>query len=135
MVFNTGPYNDLPDNSILNTANMQSETGFPSCHQLKSYIAYNSHLKLAARAVLSADAGLLVLTIFPRLWIVLVLFLFTALLLLVLVMAALWNRAGHYIFALWFPLSSFFFFSSADLSGCRLDVYHTSTHGVALVQI
>jgi len=33
-------------------------------------------------------------------------------------MAALWNRADHYIFALWF-----------------LNVYHTSTHGVALMQI
>ena len=42
------------------TANMQSETGFPSSHQLKSYVAYKSRLKLAARAVLSADAGLLV---------------------------------------------------------------------------
>ena len=61
MVFNTGPYTVLPDNSILNTANMQSETGFPSSHQLKSYVASKSRLKLAARAVLSADAGLLVL--------------------------------------------------------------------------
>ena len=61
MFFNTGPYTDLPDNSILITANMQSETGFPSSHQLKSYVAYKSRLKLAARAVLSADAGLLVL--------------------------------------------------------------------------
>jgi len=52
----------LPDNSILITANMQSETGFPSSHQLKSYVASKSRLKLAARAVLSADAGLLVLT-------------------------------------------------------------------------
>jgi len=43
------------------TANMQSETGFPSSHQLKSYAASKSRLKLAARAVLSADAGLLVL--------------------------------------------------------------------------
>ena len=44
------------------TANMQSETGFPSrpSHQLKSYVASKSRLKLAARAVLSADAGLLV---------------------------------------------------------------------------
>jgi len=49
-------------------------------------------------------------------------------------MAALWNRAGHYIFAMWFLLS-FFFFSWPNLSGRRLDVYHTSTHGVALVQI
>ena len=39
---------------------MQSETGFPRSHQLKSYVASKSRLKLAARAVLSADAGLLV---------------------------------------------------------------------------
>ena len=60
MVFNTRPYTVLPENSILITANMQSETGFPSSHQLKSYVASKSRLKLAARAVLSADAGLLV---------------------------------------------------------------------------
>jgi len=30
---------------------------------------------------------------------------------------------------------SFLFFSSPDLSDRRLDVYHTSTHGVALVRI
>ena len=42
-------------------ANMQSETGFPSSNQLKSYVAFKSRLKLAARAVLSADAGLLVI--------------------------------------------------------------------------
>jgi len=60
VVFNTGPYTDLPDNSVLITANMQSETGFPSSHQLKSYVAYKCRLKLAARAVLSADAGFLV---------------------------------------------------------------------------
>jgi len=60
VVFNTGPYTVLPDNSILITANMHSETGFPSSHQLKSYVASKSRLKLAARAVLSADAGLLV---------------------------------------------------------------------------
>jgi len=53
-------------------------------------------------------------------------------------MAALWNRAGHYIFALWFLLSSFFLlFTSPHLSRRRFDVchYHTSTHGVALVPI
>ena len=61
MVFNTGLYTDLPDNSILITANLQSETGFPSSHHLKSYVAFKSRLKLAARAVLSADAGLLVI--------------------------------------------------------------------------
>jgi len=74
-------------------------------------------------------------------------------------MVALWNRADHYIFVLWF-LPSFFlsflwlpygirqaiiflscgfyllsFFSSPNLSGCRLDVYHTSTHDVALLRI
>ena len=49
------------------------------------------------------------------------------------VMAALCSRWGHYIFALWFLLSSFFF--STNLSCRRLDVYHTSTHGVALVRI
>jgi len=53
-------------------------------------------------------------------------------LLLLLIMATLRNRAGHYIFALWF-LSSFYLFSSPNLSGRRLDVYHTSTHSVALV--
>jgi len=58
-----------------------------------------------------------------------------------LIMAALCNRAGHHIFALWFLsfFLSFFlllsFFSSPNLSGCRLDVYHTSAHGVALVRI
>jgi len=60
VVFNTGPYTDLPDNSILIRANMHSETGFPSSHQLKSYVASKSCLKLVARAVLSEDAGLLV---------------------------------------------------------------------------
>jgi len=49
-------------------------------------------------------------------------------------MVALCNRADHYIFILFLFLSSFFF-SSPNLSGRRLDVYHTSTHGVALVRI
>jgi len=39
---------------------MQSETGFPNSHQLKSYVASKSRPKLATRAALSADAGLLV---------------------------------------------------------------------------
>ena len=49
-------------------------------------------------------------------------------------MAALCNRAGHYIFAVWFHLSSSssFFFSSPNLSGRRLDVYPTSAPGVTL---
>jgi len=38
-------------------------------------------------------------------------------------------RAGHYIFALWFLLSFFFFlFSSPNLSRRRLNVYHTYFH-------
>jgi len=53
------------------------------------------------------------------------------------IMVALWNRADHYIFILF--LSSFFlssfFISSPNPSGQRLDVYHTSTHGVALIII
>ena len=49
-----------------------------------------------------------------------------------LIMAALRSRCGHYIFILWFLLSSF---SSPNLSGRRLDVYHTSTYGVALVRM
>ena len=51
-------------------------------------------------------------------------------------MVALWNRVDHYIFILF--LLSFFllFFSSPNLSGRRLDVYHTlAPHGVALVRI
>ena len=54
----------------------------------------------------------------------------------ILVMAALRNRAGHYFFALQFlSIFFFFFFSSPNLSRRRLDVYHICTHGVALVQI
>jgi len=46
-------------------------------------------------------------------------------------MVALWNRADHYIFILWF-LSIFYLlsFSSPNLSGRTLNVYHTSTHSV-----
>jgi len=53
----------------------------------------------------------------------------------VIFMVALCNRADHYIFILF--LSSFFlsFFSAPNLSSRRLDVYHTSAHGVALVLI
>jgi len=54
------------------------------------------------------------------------------------IMAALCNRAGHYIFALWFLLlllSSIFFYSSPNLSRRKVGVYHTSTHGVASVRI
>jgi len=54
-------------------------------------------------------------------------------------MAALRSICGHYIFILWFLLLLLLLlllpFSSPNLSGRRLDVYHTSTHGVALVQL
>jgi len=46
-----------------------------------------------------------------------------------IIMVTLRNRADHYIFIL------FLFFSSPNLSGQRLDVYHTLAYGVALVQI
>jgi len=49
-------------------------------------------------------------------------------------MSALHSRCERYIFALWLLYSSIFF-SSSNLSRCRLDVCHTSTHGMALVQI
>jgi len=52
----------------------------------------------------------------------------------ILFMAAQCNRAGHYIFDLWF-LSSIYLFSSPNLSRRRLDVCHTAAHGVALVRI
>jgi len=39
------------------------------------------------------------------------------------------------MFALWFLLSIYLLFSSPNLSRRRLDVYHTSIHGVALVRI
>ena len=71
---------------------------------------------------------------------------------LIFIMAALCNKAGHYIFVLFlmvacpcgigqtiifssfgFFLLSSFFFSPPNLSGHRLDVYHTYTHGVACV--
>jgi len=48
--------------------------------------------------------------------------------------ANLWNRAGHYIFALWFLSSSIFFLSSRNLSARTMDVYHTSTHDVVLCE-
>jgi len=53
VVFNTGSCTVLPDNSILITANVQSETGFPSSHELKSYVASKSRPKLAARCPVS----------------------------------------------------------------------------------
>jgi len=55
-----------------------------------------------------------------------------------LFMVTLCNTADRYIFALLF-LSIYLlllsFFSSPNLSGRRLDVYHTLTHGVALVRL
>ena len=51
------------------------------------------------------------------------------------------RQGGHHVghWRTFLVLSSsiffFFFYSSPNLSGHRLDVYHTSTHGVALVRI
>ena len=45
------------------------------------------------------------------------------------------SRCGHYIFAMWLLSSSIFFISSPNLRRRRLDVCHTSTHGVAFVRI
>ena len=55
-----------------------------------------------------------------------------------IIMAALCNRGAIIFLPCSFFLllsSSIFFFSSLNLSGRRLDVCHTSTHGVALVRI
>ena len=46
------------------------------------------------------------------------------------IMAALLSRCGHYILSCDFYL---IFYSSPNLSGRRLDVYHTSAHAVVLV--
>jgi len=54
------------------------------------------------------------------------------------VMAALCNRGPLYfcpVMSIFYLYLSIFFYSSPNLSGRRLDVYHTSTHGVALVRI
>jgi len=56
----------------------------------------------------------------------------------ILVMAALCNRGAIIFLPCDFYLSSIYlssFFSSPNLSGHRLDLYHTSTHGVVLVRI
>jgi len=47
-------------------------------------------------------------------------------------MAALRSRCGHYIFCPVVSIYLSFFISSPNLSGQRLDVYHTSTHGANL---
>jgi len=46
------------------------------------------------------------------------------------ILSAMRSRCGHYILVLFFLL-----FFSPNLSGRRLDVYHTSTSGVALMRI
>jgi len=54
------------------------------------------------------------------------------------IMAALWNRAGHYIFALWFLSSSYFFprLISAVADWMSTILLHMfTTVGVALVRI
>jgi len=51
------------------------------------------------------------------------------------VLPALSSRRGHYISQLWLLSSFFSLFPSPILSGRKVDVYHTSTHDVALVRI
>jgi len=46
-----------------------------------------------------------------------------------------WGRPLYFLSCFYFFLLSFLVFSSLSLSGRRLDVYHTSTPGVALVWI
>ena len=51
-------------------------------------------------------------------------------------MVALWNRAGHYIFALWFLLLlSFFPRLISAVTDWMSAILPQSTHGVALVRI
>ena len=50
-----------------------------------------------------------------------------------LVMVALWNRADHYIFALWLFLSFFLFFFPRLISA--IGDWMSAIHGVALVRI
>jgi len=47
------------------------------------------------------------------------------------------HHVGHWptFLVSFYLLLSIFFFSSPNLSGRRLDIYHTLTHGVALVRI
>jgi len=54
-----------------------------------------------------------------------------------IIMVALWNRAQPLYFhsVISFYLLAIFFLSSPNPSSRALDVYHTSTHGVALVRI
>jgi len=53
-----------------------------------------------------------------------------------IIMAALWNRAGHYIFVLCFLLiSSSFFLFLAYSQPSQIGCLSTSTHEVALVRI
>ena len=51
-----------------------------------------------------------------------------------LIMATLWNRAGHYIFLLWFLLPSFFLSFCPRLFSADAD-WMSTIHGVALVRI
>jgi len=59
----------------------------------------------------------------------------TAILVLKFFLWPLYGIGQAIIFLPWFLLLSLFYFSSPNLSHLRLDVYHTSTRGVALVQI
>jgi len=66
---------------------------------------------------------------------VLLFYVFFSIPMFLLVMVALCTRADHYIFALLFLSSIYLLFFSPNVSRRKLDVYHTLTHGVALVRI
>ena len=51
------------------------------------------------------------------------------------ILSFLWSPYVIFLPCDFYLLSIFFFYSSPNLSGHRLDVYHTLTHGVALVRI
>jgi len=52
-----------------------------------------------------------------------------------LFVSLLWSPYGIAQTIIFLPCGFFFLFSSSNLSRPRLDVCHTSTHGVALVRI
>jgi len=59
------PSNSWSDMAIFNFSRWRPETGFPSSHQLKSYVASKSRLKLAARCPVSGCWQSCILSLSP----------------------------------------------------------------------
>ena len=129
-------------------APLQISTGFASWQRyctssssgrLPIFAALNSgrHLCSAGRPSGWALAHILVLSFMVPLWNRETRYIFMLWFVLSFFLWPPYEIGGHYIFALWLLsfFLSIFFYSSPNLSGRRLDVYHTSTHGVALVRI